>query len=108
MTRLFHILVALVNAQDGVLLVDEFENGIHWSIQPVVWDIIYRVAERLNVQVFATTHSRDCIEGFDRAWSKHLDEGAFFRLDIKDDLVKVREYTSETLTDSLETEVEVR
>jgi predicted ATPase len=108
LTRLFHIIVALVNAQNGILLIDEFENGLHWSIQPLVWDTVFRVAERLNVQVFATTHSRDCIQGFEQAWSKHLDLGAFFRLDLKDEMVRVREYTAETLTDALEAKVEVR
>jgi AAA15 family ATPase/GTPase len=108
MTRLFHIIVALVNAQNGILLIDEFENGLHWSIQPLVWDVVFRVAERLNVQVFATTHSRDCIQGFDQAWRKRVDQGAFFRLDLKDEMVRVREYAAETLADALEAEVEVR
>lgn len=108
MTRLFQIIVSLANAQGGILLIDEFENGLHWSVQPAVWDVIFRVAERLRVQVFATTHSRDCIQGFDQAWSNRVDQGAFFRLDLKGETVRVREYTAETLTDALETEVEVR
>jgi AAA15 family ATPase/GTPase len=108
MMRLFQIIVALANAQGGILLIDEFENGLHWSIQPLVWDVVFRVAERLNVQVFATTHSRDCIQGFDQAWRKRVDQGAFFRLDLKDEMVRVREYAAETLADALEAEVEVR
>jgi AAA15 family ATPase/GTPase len=107
-TRLFHIIVALVNARNGLLLIDEFENGLHWSIQPKVWDIVFQLAERLNVQVFATTHSRDCIEGFDSAWNKYPVLGAFFRLDAKDGLIKATEYTSETLTDAIDMDVEVR
>lgn len=108
MTRLFHIIVALVNAQNGLLLIDEFENGLHWSIQPKVWDIVFQLSERLNVQVFATTHSRDCIKGFDSAWNKYPALGAFFRLDAKDGLIKATEYTSETLTDAIDMDVEVR
>jgi AAA15 family ATPase/GTPase len=107
-TRLFHIIVALVNARNGLLLIDEFENGLHWSVQPKVWDIVFQLSERLNVQVFATTHSRDCIEGFDSAWNKYPALGAFFRLDPKDGLIKATEYTSETLTDAIEMDVEVR
>jgi AAA15 family ATPase/GTPase len=34
-TRFFHIIVALVNAQNGILLVDEFENGLYWKVQPL-------------------------------------------------------------------------
>ncbi|MDF5714481.1 MAG: AAA family ATPase [Rhizonema sp. NSF051] len=107
MTRLFHIIVALVNARNGILLIDEFENGLHWSIQPKVWDIIFRLSERLNVQVFATTHSRDCVEGFDSAWNNYPSLGAFLRLEAKEN-VKVTEYTSETLTDAIDMNVEVR
>jgi energy-coupling factor transporter ATP-binding protein EcfA2 len=108
MNRLFHLIVALVNSQNGLLLIDEFENGLHWSVQPKVWDIIFQLSERLNVQVFATTHSRDCIEGFDSAWKHYPSLGAFLRLEAKDDNIKVTEYTSETLSDAIDMDVEVR
>ncbi len=108
MTRLFHIIVALVNARNGLLLIDEFENGLHWSVQPKVWDIVFQLSDRLNVQVFATTHSRDCIKGFDQAWNNYPTLGAFFRLDEKNGLIKATEYTSETLNDSIDMDVEVR
>ncbi|MEZ2225427.1 ATP/GTP-binding protein [Microcoleus sp.] len=108
MTRLFHIIVALVNARNGLLLIDEFENGLHWSIQPKVWDIVFQLSERLNVQVFATTHSRDCIKGFYDAWNNYPTLGGFFRLDEKNGLIKATEYTSESLSDSIDMDVEVR
>ena len=108
MTRLFHIIVALVNARNGLLLIDEFENGLHWSVQPKVWDIVFQLSDKLNVQVFATTHSRDCIKGFDQAWNNYPTLGAFFRLDEKNGLIKATEYTSETLNDSMDMDVEVR
>ncbi len=107
--RLFHIVVALVNAQDGILIVDEFENGLHWSVQPNVWEMVFRLAEDLNVQVFASTHSRDCIRGFESAWSNHESLGSFFRLNpLKDRSVSITYYDRETLADALETDVEVR
>ncbi len=108
MTRLFHIIVALVNARNGLLLIDEFENGLHWTVQPKVWDIVFQLSEKLNVQVFATTHSRDCIKGFDHAWNNYPQLGAFFRLDAKGEFIKATEYTSETLSDSIDMDVEVR
>jgi predicted ATPase len=108
-TRLFHIILALVTAKDGILLVDEFENGLHWSVQSAVWKIIFRLAEHLNVQVFATTHSRDCINGFEDAWKENESLGAFFRLDAdKQGQVQARTYSLDTLTDALDTVVEVR
>jgi predicted ATPase len=107
--RLFHIIVALVNARDGILLIDEFENGLHWSVQPKIWKTVFRLAEKLNVQVFATTHSRDCIAGFEEAWNEQKSDGAFFRLNVKQDgEVTATPYSCETLSDALETDVEMR
>jgi len=107
--RLFHLLMALVAAKDGILLIDEFENGLHWSVQANVWKTIFRLALKLNVQVFATTHSRDCVSGFGEAWMENQDLGKFFRLDISPaGHVRTKAYTLQTLTDALESEVEVR
>jgi hypothetical protein len=82
MVRLFGIALALVNATDGFLMLDEIENGLHYSIQPDVWRLIFRVASRLNVQVFATTHSWDCIEAFQKAAAEQEEEeGVLVRLE---------------------------
>ena len=40
MNRLFGIALAMVNAKDGMLLVDEIENGVHYSIQLQLWNFI--------------------------------------------------------------------
>lgn len=107
-TRVFHIMLALVNAKDGVLLIDEFENGLHWTVQESVWRVLFTMAEKLNVQVFCTTHSRDCINAFDVVWHEFENEAAFFRLYAHNNEIRVREYDLETLSDSLETDVDVR
>lgn len=69
MNRLLGILLALLNARDGFLLIDEIEIGLHYTVQVEMWKLILAMAHRLNVQVFATTHSRDCIEAFQHATS---------------------------------------
>ncbi|RKZ51548.1 MAG: ATP-binding protein [Candidatus Parabeggiatoa sp. nov. 3] len=79
-THLFHIILALVNARNGFLLIDEFENGLHYTIQPQVWDFVFKFATHLNVQVFATTHSWDCITAFQTASLNSQEEAILFRL----------------------------
>lgn len=109
MTRLFHLVLALANAKDGTLLVDEFETGLHWSVLPKVWDTVFKLAERLNVQVFATTHSRDCVLGFEKAWEKNESLASFHRLDPDPEYgAKSVRYSLETLSDALDMDVEVR
>lgn len=67
MQKLFYIGLALANSEDGLLLIDEIEGGLHYSVLVEMWRIIFETARRLNTQVFATTHSDDCILAFQRA-----------------------------------------
>ena len=109
LSRVLQITLALVNAKDGILLVDEFENGLHWTVQPKLWQLVFRLAKRLNVQVFATTHSSDCIKAFSSVWQDDEEVASFHRLDRDSrNGVKVTTYNRSTLSDSVETEVEVR
>jgi len=81
MNRLLGIALALVNSKDGFLLIDEIDNGIHYSAQPDLWRLIFEGAKRMNVQVFATTHSWDCIEAFQQAATESgTDDGMLISL----------------------------
>jgi ABC-type polar amino acid transport system ATPase subunit len=82
--RLIGLSMALVCSKDGILLVDEIENGIHWSVLPEVWKFIVKVAKRLNVQVFATTHSNDCLKAFQMGTRDDVDmDGVAVRIEKK-------------------------
>lgn len=78
--RLFGIILSLCTARHGVLLVDEIENGLHYSVQTEIWQTIFRLAKDLNVQVFATTHSWDGVRAFQEAASASPSEGVLVRL----------------------------
>jgi len=60
--RMLGLALTLVRSANCVLLVDEIDTGLHFSVMADIWRLIYKTAKRLNVQVFATTHSRDCFE----------------------------------------------
>ena len=108
-TRLFYIIIALINASNGILLVDEIENGLHYAIQPKIWQLIFTMADQLKVQVFATTHSRDCVKSFYTAWQNYPSLGLLHRLDkYPDDNISVMSYEYQELADVLEVEGEVR
>jgi AAA15 family ATPase/GTPase len=108
-TRVFQIILSLVNARDGFLLIDEFENGLHYSVQPKVWELVFKLAQELNVQVFATTHSKDCVDGFQTAWETQEEQGSFYRLNHRPEKgVVATLYDCETLSDTLEMDGEMR
>jgi hypothetical protein len=108
MNRLLGIALALVNAQNGMLLIDEVESGLHYSVQSNVWRLIFETARRLNVQVFATTHSWDCIEAFQQAAHEHPEEGLLIRLTEKKGDIVADVFDENELEIATREEVEVR
>jgi predicted ATPase len=59
--RMLALAIALSRAQGGVLLVDEIDTGMHYTVMADMWKLIAEAAKNQNVQVFATTHSYDCV-----------------------------------------------
>lgn len=62
--RMFHIGLLFAGAKNGIVLIDELENAIHASLLKPFAGFIAELARELNVQVFLTTHSRECIQAF--------------------------------------------
>lgn len=108
--RILTIILALVNCNDGYLLIDEFENGLHYTVQEQLWEVIFKLAKELNIQVFATTHSNDCISSFssvlNRSGNKSL--GRYIRLDNIKGEIKEVVFSSEELTIAEEQDIELR
>ena len=107
-SRLFGIALALANARDGLLLLDEAENGIHYSIQAEMWRMILETAERANVQVLATTHSWDCIAGFAEAALDTKSDGVLYRVERSGAEVRGVQYSNEMVRVAAEQRIEVR
>lgn len=81
MQRVLQLVLKIFPAKGGFLLIDEFENGLHYSIQEKVWNLLFEMSQQLDIQVFVTTHSWDCIESFSKVAIEHKDiEGVLFRV----------------------------
>ena len=63
MRRLLALSLSLVRAAKGFLLIDEIDTGLHWTIMEEMWSLVVDSAIQSSIQVFATTHSLDCIVG---------------------------------------------
>ncbi|NOR54043.1 MAG: AAA family ATPase [Candidatus Aminicenantes bacterium] len=60
--KILSVVLAIENNKDGVVLIDEIENGLSPSSQEILWKAIFATAKEFNVQIFATTHSLECIK----------------------------------------------
>ena len=107
--RLFHLALGLTNSADGILLVDEIETGLHYSVQADVWRFIFRVASQLNVQVFATTHSSDCVKAFERAAIENdEEEGVLIHLGREGDRIVATGFDEDALEVAARLDLELR
>ncbi len=107
--RLFSVALALSNSRDGFLLIDEAENGIHYSLQRDYWHMVLQAAHVNNIQVLATTHSGDCIRGFAQASAESEDvDGVLFRLSRQYGDLRAVEYPETELEIATEQGIEVR
>jgi len=78
--RIADIILKIVNTENSIILIDEIENGIHHSNQVYFWNILYKLANELNVQIFATTHSLEMTQAFIKAGLEHENSAAHFEL----------------------------
>jgi hypothetical protein len=110
LTHLFHIGLAMANASGGVLLIDEFENGLHWEVQEQLWRALFEAANKFGVQIFATTHSNDCIQAFIDARKDRLISSAsyVYRLERRNDEIHAHEFSPQGLEAAIRHGIEVR
>ena len=73
--RLLDIYSEIIGSKAKVCLIDEIENGIHHSSLIDLWKGIADAAERFDVQIFATTHSYECIEAAHEAFCERSTYG---------------------------------
>jgi ABC-type taurine transport system ATPase subunit len=60
--RLLGIALSVVQASGGLLLVDEIDSGLHHTVMEQMWKFLDDCSQRFDVQIVATTHSRDCFQ----------------------------------------------
>ncbi len=109
MARVASLVLAIGNASNGVVMIDEIENGLHHTIIPKIWLAIGEAAREFNTQIFATTHSRECIEAAHNAFKENgIYDFKLHRLERIEGCIRAISYDQETLEAAIETGLEVR
>lgn len=104
--RMLGLALSLANARGGVLLIDEIDTGLHYTVMEDMWRMISEQAAALSVQVFATTHSRDCYESLGAAVESDLGDVTIQRFDRSRG--KAVSITNQAVVAAAERNVEVR
>ena len=108
--KLAYLVLAILHSPNSIILIDEIENGFHYSMQKAFWETISVAAKTSNSQIIATTHSYECIshavEGITQAGMQ--DDFCLYRLDRSGEASKAVHYSGELLKFAVESFMEVR
>jgi len=107
MSRLNAILLRIANAAGGVVLIDEIENGFHYSIQKDVWKAVGEAARTFDTQLFITSHSYESIKHANKVFRGNRDF-SYHRLDWVKGKIEAVSYRDKELETALESDIEVR
>lgn len=108
LNRLFTLILTLLQAREGLLLIDKFESGLHHTVQLDTWRIVFQLARELDIQVFATTHSWDTVAAFQKAAAVSPEEGMLLRLVRREDCIVPTVFAEEELAVVTRRQIEVR
>ncbi len=107
--QLLCLAVKLQWAAGGIALFDEIGTGLHWSVMGEMWRLIIESARQNKTQVFATTHSHDCLKGLAWVCENYEHLGQFVSVQsIKPELDEAVSMPGERLPFALDQEIEVR
>jgi AAA15 family ATPase/GTPase len=106
--KLLTILLTALRDDCNVLLLDEIETGFHYSFYPKLWNILAKIAKETGCQIFATTHSYECIEGAKELNAKEPEMFGFVRLARDEDNIIAKTYENDVFEYSLTHNWEVR
>lgn len=108
--RFLSIAMSMLDSPKGIVLIDEIESGLHYSVQQTVWEAVFAWANEFDVQVIATTHSYECIKAYKKCVTDSLfpDQAKLFRIERKNELFSVVTYLPDELDRFLRKMWEVR
>nr|VFK50610.1 MAG: ATPase/GTPase, AAA15 family [Candidatus Kentron sp. TC]VFK63552.1 MAG: ATPase/GTPase, AAA15 family [Candidatus Kentron sp. TC] len=110
--KILAILVSILETSNGILLIDEIENGLHHSALVPLWRAIFKMARESNAQLFIATHSYECIAAMTEVYREPGVEEDFmslFRIDRGiDGRHRALQYEADTLLAGIEKAFEIR
>ena len=110
--RYLNIVAASANPQNNILLIDEIDNGLHYSAYKKLWEAIFALATTTNKQVFVTTHSKETLCQLNEMLEEHSEYQQEMRLYTIAQTQKkghqAYKYTYEGLSGACENDIELR
>ncbi|MGO9087094.1 MAG: AAA family ATPase [Terriglobales bacterium] len=106
--KLMGILLGIATNRGGTVLIDQIEDGLYYDRLESIWKLIYEFAEESDCQVFATTHSMECLKAMLPAMKRHEKNFQLLRAERENSQSTVARVKGKFLESALEQNFEVR
>jgi hypothetical protein len=106
--KLVSMLVAIANYEQGLVLVDEIDNGFYYERLPSVWRILLNFSKQFDSQIFVSTHNRECLTALSPILEGNEEEFSLIRTEKSDGYCSARVFGGRDLNSAIAQEVEVR
>ena len=106
--KLLYIVLSIMDAKNGILLIDEIDTGFHYSMYKDLWKIVSDVSHDYNCQVIATTHSYENIIGAVEGVKDYPEDFSYYRLGYDKEELKSFRSSYDLLNSALRSDMEVR
>jgi AAA15 family ATPase/GTPase len=106
--KIVTLILAIIANEDGILFIDEIENGIHTSILEKFWEVLYDLADKNNVQLFITSHSLECMNAAEKTVDAHPDDFALFKMVDENGKIQAKQFSGNILKNVLESDYDFR
>lgn len=90
---------AVIKSENGIILIDEFETGIHQRALIQVAEWLLSMAEKHHIQIFLTSHSSEAIDALAQAQKRQNTDVSAYRLEHYRGDTYVKQFGSEELYD---------
>ena len=106
--KLLSVLLAIASYPNGTLLIDQIEDGFYFKRLSSTWRVIHKFAKENGTQVFATTHSRECLDALSPVLEANEGDFALLRASRTDDSTKFSVINGRRFGSALSQEFELR
>ncbi len=106
--KLLSLLLGIANNRNGTILIDQIEDGFYFKKMPSTWRVIHSFAKENQAQVFATTHSQECLDALFPVLDANEEDFALLRASRSDGSIKFTVSNGRKFSSALSQEFELR
>ncbi len=108
--KFLYIITCVAGKKNKVLLIDEIDNGIHFSVYPLLWKSIIRLAKSNEIQLMITTHSKEVLQELAKSINpeNENDVCVYTITKNKDDVMRSYRYDGKNIKTAIDNQLELR